>query len=396
MVARVEAEAAEWLFLAGGGEVARLISAFDWSATPLGPMSGWSSTLKSTIGLILRSPVPIVTLWGEDGVMIYNDAYSGFAGGRHPRLLGSKVREGWHEISDFNDHVMKVGLAGGTLAYRDQELTLERDGQPEPVWMNLDYSPITDESGRPVGVIAIVVETTAKVRAEQTLRVTAGALAELNATLEQQVEDRTRDRDRMWRLSTDIMLVADFDARIAAVNPAWTTALGWAPEDLLGTDFMTLVHPEDVAATVAEVGKLAEGITTLRFQNRYRSSDGRYRWFSWTAVPDERFIHAVGRDIHAEKEQAEALRRAEEALRQSQKMEAVGQLTGGIAHDFNNLLAGITGSLELLSVRIAQGRLADLNRYIATAQGAAGRAAALTHRLLAFARRQTLDPGPPT
>ncbi|MBC9175798.1 hybrid sensor histidine kinase/response regulator [Pseudoroseomonas ludipueritiae] len=394
MGARVQAEAAEWSFLAGGGEVARLIGAFDWAATPLGPISGWSSTLKSTLGLILRSPVPIVTLWGEDGVMIYNDAYSGFAGGRHPRLLGSKVREGWHEIADFNDNVMKVGLAGGTLAYRDQELTLERNGRPEPVWMNLDYSPVTDELGRPVGVIAIVVETTAKVRAEQSLRVTADALAELNATLEQQVEDRTRDRDRMWRLSTDIMLVAGFDARIAAVNPAWTTLLGWAPEELLGADFLSLVHPEDVATTLAEVGRLADGITTLRFENRYRSRDGCYRWLSWTAVPDDRFIHAVGRDIQAEKEQAEALLRVEEALRQSQKMEAVGQLTGGIAHDFNNLLAGITGSLELLSARIAQGRLNDLDRYIATARGAAGRAAALTHRLLAFARRQTLDPRP--
>ncbi len=85
---------------------------------------------------------------------------------------------------------------------------------------------------------------------------------------------------------------------------------------------------------------------------------------------------------------------AEEQLRQSQKMEAVGQLTGGIAHDFNNLLTGITGSLELLSTRIAQGRLKDVERYALAAQGAAKRAAALTHRLLAFSRRQTLDPRP--
>jgi signal transduction histidine kinase len=85
---------------------------------------------------------------------------------------------------------------------------------------------------------------------------------------------------------------------------------------------------------------------------------------------------------------------AEEALRQSQKMEAVGQLTGGLAHDFNNLLAGISGSLELLQARISQGRIKDLGRYIIAAQGAAARAAAITHRLLAFSRRQTLDPKP--
>ena len=86
--------------------------------------------------------------------------------------------------------------------------------------------------------------------------------------------------------------------------------------------------------------------------------------------------------------------KAEEALRQSQKMEAIGQLTGGLAHDFNNLLTGVTGSLEMLQVRIAQGRVGDVDRYVNAAQGAAKRAAALTHRLLAFSRRQTLDPKP--
>ena len=85
---------------------------------------------------------------------------------------------------------------------------------------------------------------------------------------------------------------------------------------------------------------------------------------------------------------------AEDALRQSQKMEAVGQLTGGIAHDFNNLLTGIIGSLELLEVRLRQGRTSEIHRYVAAAQGASKRAAALTHRLLAFSRRQTLDPKP--
>ncbi len=85
---------------------------------------------------------------------------------------------------------------------------------------------------------------------------------------------------------------------------------------------------------------------------------------------------------------------AEEALRQSQKMEAVGQLTGGIAHDFNNLLAGISGSLEMMETRIGQGRIDAIPRYIDAAQGAAKRAAALTQRLLAFSRRQTLDPRP--
>jgi PAS domain S-box-containing protein len=222
----------------------------------------------------------------------------------------------------------------------------------------------------------------------------AAQLERLNENLEQQVEERTRDRDRMWRLSTDVMLVARFDATIVAVNPAWTTLFGWSEADLVGRSFMDLVHPDDAASTAAAAGDLSDGSVIPRFENRYRHKDGSYRWLSWTAVPDESFIHAVGRDVQAEREAAAALALTEEALRQAQKMEAVGQLTGGLAHDFNNLLTGISGSLELLQTRMSQGRLTDLDRYINAAQGASKRAAALTHRLLAFSRRQTLDPKP--
>jgi PAS domain S-box-containing protein len=156
-------------FFGGGGETGALIRAFDWERTSLGPISTWPQSLKTATAMIVHSPVPIVMLWGEEGLMLYNDAYSHFAGARHPTLLGSKVREGWPEVADFNDNVMKVCLAGNTLAYRDQELTLNRHGRAEQVWMNLDYSPVLDESGKPAGVIAIVVETTQRVLADRQL-----------------------------------------------------------------------------------------------------------------------------------------------------------------------------------------------------------------------------------
>jgi signal transduction histidine kinase len=139
---------------------------------------------------------------------------------------------------------------------------------------------------------------------------------------------------------------------------------------------------------------LVQGGPTERFQNRYRHKDGSYRWLSWSSTAGDGLIYATGRDVTAEREAAEALRRTEELLRQSQKMEAVGQLTGGIAHDFNNLLTGIIASLDLMQKRVTQGRYGEIERYTTLAKTSANRAASLTHRLLAFARRQPLDPKP--
>jgi len=157
-------------FLVGGGELGRLIAEFDWSGTSLGPIESWPQVVKTTVALILRSPIPIVTLWGAQGVMIYNDAYADFAGSRHPDILGSDVLDAWPEAADWNRKVMATAFdRGETLSVRDMKLTLYRHGVGEPVWMNLDYSPIPNDDGSPAGVIAIVVETTGKVRAEERL-----------------------------------------------------------------------------------------------------------------------------------------------------------------------------------------------------------------------------------
>ncbi|BCA61180.1 histidine kinase [Sphingomonas sp. HMP9] len=194
---------------------------------------------------------------------------------------------------------------------------------------------------------------------------------------------------------------------------------GFKPGELDGTEvWVTLMHPDDVAlAGERWRHSLATG-DSYAAEFRVRGANGDYRWFLVRAEPvrgnDGEILRWVGNntDIDDSRRQTaqlaqwnetledqvatrtRELMQVEEALPQSQKMEAVGQLTGGIAHDFNNLLTGITGSLELLGIRIAQGRLNDVERYSLAAQGAAKRAAALTHRLLAFSRRQTLDPKP--
>ena len=198
---------------------------------------------------------------------------------------------------------------------------------------------------------------------------------------------RTVERDRFWKLSQELLVIAKPDGLLEAVNSRWTALLGWTEDELLGSQFVEYTHPDDLEATLAAFASIFEKPLTEPYAYRFRHKDGSYRWFGWTGAFEDGKVYASGRDLTMEREQADA-------LRQSQKMEAVGQLTGGLAHDFNNLLAGISGSLELMQVRMQQGRILDVERYIAAAQGAARRAAALTHRLLALSRRQTLDPKP--
>ncbi|WP_225772278.1 ATP-binding protein [Pseudomonas sp. Marseille-Q5115] len=203
--------------------------------------------------------------------------------------------------------------------------------------------------------------------------------------------------------------------------------LGHASDDegLALEQVIAAVHPEDLPGLMAAIeGALKRG-GAYAHQYRVRRADGRYYWIEangrvdlaadGTALSFPGVVIDVEerRSVEAERDRAVValrsltetleqrvadrtleLMQAEEKLRQSQKMEAVGQLTGGLAHDFNNLLAGISGALELMSTRLAQGRVADMERYMIAAQGAVRRASALTHRLLAFSRRQTLDPRP--
>jgi PAS domain S-box-containing protein len=195
------------------------------------------------------------------------------------------------------------------------------------------------------------------------------------------------DRDRIWNTTNDLMAVAGQDGYLKSVNPAWSRLLGHDEATLLGRPFAAFVAEADRPRVAAAMARLARGEGLAEFEDRLVHADGQISLIAWNAEPLGDTFYVVGRNVTEQ-------RRVEEALRQSQKMEAVGQLTGGIAHDFNNLLQAIIGGLGQLERRLAQGRLGDLDRYISGAMQAAKRAAALTHRLLAFSRRQPLDAKP--
>ena len=253
------------------------------------------------------------------------------------------------------------------------------------VWLSTK-APFRNAEGTVVGLVGSSVDITERRLAQEELR-------RLNETLERRVNAAIMDRDRTWNNSRDLLVVIGSDGLFRAVNPIWTTVLGWRVDEIVGRSYLDFIHPEDHPSS-QDALKVASSENLPVYENRYRHKNGEYRWISWVAAPEGEMIYASGRDVTANKAQEAALRAAEDQLRQSQKMEAVGQLTGGIAHDFNNLLQGITGSLDLVQKRIAQGRTSELERFVSGAVTSANRAAALTHRLLAFSRRQPLDPKP--
>ncbi len=239
--------------------------------------------------------------------------------------------------------------------------------------------------------VAFLREVADRTRAAMRRREIEREVRELAGSLEMQVERRTRERDRLWQLSADLMVVAGPDGVMVATNPAWHATLGWDAADLTGKPFADLVHPDDRGAAGEAVSMVSP---SSRIDIRCLHRDGGHRWINWTGVPGEGVVVGVGRDVTLEREATREREGLEAQLRQAQKMEAVGQLTGGIAHDFNNLLTGITGSMDLVRRRLSQGRIDEVHRYVDLAMASATRAASLTHRLLAFSRRQTLDPRP--
>jgi PAS domain S-box-containing protein len=302
------------------------------------------------------------------------------------------------EDREATEKKFRDAVAGDVGEYSVQYRII-RPSDGELRWISVKSTIERDRDGRAIRLVGAHSDVTEQVMVEQALRQSeerfrklADQLAELNATLAQRVEEKTRERDRIWNVSQDLLVVADRNGVWRTINPAWTKTLGWSEAELLNRTSEWLEHPDEGGVTRAQVKKLREAGTTVRFESRFRHKDGSYRWLSWTGVSDSDHNYAVARDVTAEKAAAERLKATEEALLQSQKMEAVGQLTGGIAHDFNNLLTGIVGSLDLLQTRLNQGRTDNVARYINAAMTSANRAAALTHRLLAFARRQPLIP----
>jgi PAS domain S-box-containing protein len=272
-------------------------------------------------------------------------------------------------------------VAAETDRFAAEGWRVRRDGSR--FWAMVVIDAIRDEgTGALVGFAKITRDMTEQRRAQ-----------------EEALESERRFRLLVQNVTDYAIFMLDTEGRVTNWNAGAARIKGYAASEIVGRHFSSFYTPEDVGR-----GLPLAVLDTVRREGRYEAEGWRVRkdgsrfWASVVidAVRDDNGalvgFAKVTRDLTERREAQLELERSREQLFQAQKMEALGQLTGGLAHDFNNLLTGIIGSLEQLRTRVAQGRIGDLDRYIVAAQGAASRAAALTHRLLAFARRQTLDP----
>ena len=228
-----------------------------------------------------------------------------------------------------------------------------------------------------------------RMRAEQARLSIEAELRLLSEKLEEEVERRTLERDRIWNVSEDLLAVSNFEGYFLSINPAWTRLLEWTEDEIKSMHVSELRHPEDAATAIEERARLAHGVPSVRMENRFRHKDGSWRWLQWTMTESKGLIYVAGRHVTAEKEAAAALERAQRRTAHLQKMDAIGQLTGGIAHDFNNLLMIVSGHAQGLKKRLKDAK--DV-RALQAIEMAATRGENLTRQLLSFARTLPLSP----
>lgn len=280
-------------------------------------------------------------------------------------------------------HRIAEALRTGDLFYEEYRLV---DANGRVRWVMAQGKCQLSETGLPLRFPGISFDISDR-------KILAERLHELNRNLEHKLLERMLERGRTWHISPEILGVLNTQGYFEASNPAWEAILGWNEEEVASKIFLDLIHPDDLAESQRLWGEATQNhIESQPYENRYLHKNGSYRWLSWVGVLESDKLYCSARDITQDKERAHALLTAESALRQSQKMEAVGQLTGGLAHDFNNLLGAISGSVEIAEFHMSNGELDKAERFMQTAHDSISRAAALTHRLLAFSRRQTLAP----
>lgn len=286
----------------------RLIDDFDWSRTPLGSRDSWLPALTNTVRLMVASRVPMALLVGPDGHLIYNDGYAPICGRKHPACLGQSIVDVWPEASGFNTDIISRVAAGEAPSFKDIHFTLERNGAPEEVWFDLDYSPVLHDDGSIIATLAIVSETTERKAA---LKALAESQGRLSLALGASGIVGTWD----WRIPENRVFA---DQRLAEFYglSAEAAARGVSLED-----YAAAIHPEDRTRVVAAIEKAITGGNHFSEEYRLINQSGDVRWVLAEGKPSYdangvciRFP-GVAVDITPQREAIEARSRSEAAFR---------------------------------------------------------------------------------
>ena len=421
-------------FLANGGEMGRLIHAQDWRGTALGPPDSWPSTLKSMLATLLSSPQPMILGWGPGFLTFFNNSYRQIMGSRFTGLSGVPAAELLTEFWEKIEPIAQSALGGQGAHYEDMPLTVIRQGVREATWWRLSFLPLRDETARVVGVYCLLVETTENRLSEQ-----RKAQAQKQQAFQVDISDTLRDAvepEPMMALAAQklgqylnaaCVGYAEFDEaggwrdmvpiwtdsrlsslgashRIDACGPALvaelrtgcTVAVNDAAVDPLAATTgcavrasAFMVSPLIVNGRLATVLFVADGCPRVWQEGEKALIEevAERTWISQRRMLAEKNLRLTNAMLE---QRTTELLRSETALRQSQKLEALGQLTGGVAHDFNNLLAVINSSVELLRSHRLPAEHCDY--YLDLIHDTVARAVKLTGQLLAFARQQPLIP----
>jgi PAS domain S-box-containing protein len=378
----------------------RLHIAYRPETDAAGKVDGWIASLlditeqsravqaREQLASIVESSGDAIVSKDLDGIIVsWNHAAERLFGYAAEEVIGKSIRILIPvELQDEEPKILDRIRHGDSLDHYET-VRQRKDGSQFPV--SLSISPVKDAHGTIVGASKIARDISARKRAEHERDRIEVELRELSEKLEQEVARRTLERDRIWNVSEDLLGVADFDGHFLSMNPAWSRLLGWTEDEIKAMHVTELRHPDDAAHSEAGRKQLAQGVPTVRMENRFRHKDGSWRWLQWTMTEHDGLIYVAGRHVTAEKESAAALQHAQRQAAHLQKMEAIGQLTGGVAHDFNNLLMIVSGHAQSLKKRLSEAR--DV-RALQAIEMAATRGENLTRQLLAFSRTLPLNP----
>jgi PAS domain S-box-containing protein len=311
------------------------------------PHSGSVESLKTSPELQLiyeTAPVGLAFLSTDCRYLMINQHLTEICGISIADHIGRSVRETVPQVADQVERLVQQIVRSGKPVTGIEIGGQRADGSNvDRVWITY-WHPLKDRNGGVAGINVAAEEVTDRKRAEADRASMEARLRRLNETLAERVEAQAQERDRLWRLSQDLLIVSDCEGTVRSVNPAWTATLGWAAGDLVGKTSEWLIHPDDRERSREELVGLQAGKPSPYFENRIQCKDGSYRWLSWRAMFDRSSVYAIARDVTNLKQAQEQLYTLRSELAHVSRQTTIGAMTASIAHEIRQPLTSIATS----------------------------------------------------